>query len=150
MEFFSIVAVIAIAGGGVISAFWARRPTRFVMWLTAYLVLIEGLVQLGLVISWQQLDLPAGWGAVLAFIIYSLGNAAVITGRALKGRLGQAQKVVYLGSVLLTVSMLLLVWAVRDVVMSWDLVWLMALVVVVLVSMPIGTILSARRHARVQ
>ena len=148
MEFFSIVAIAAVAGGGIISAFRARRPTRFVMWLTAYLVLVEGLIQFGLVTSWQRLDLSVGWVVILAFSVYNLGNAAVITGRVLRGRLVQARRIVYLGSTLLATAMLLFIWTIRDTAMSWGLVWFVVLIVILFVSMPIGTVLSARRHAR--
>jgi hypothetical protein len=145
MEFFSIVAIAAIASGGTIAAFRARRPTRFVMWLTAYLVLIEGLVQFGLATSWQQLNVSASWIVIAAFLMYNFGNIAVIVGRALKSRLSQARWVTYLGGALLIIATLLLVWAARHATLSWWLVWFAILVVIILVSTPIGLVFSSRR-----
>ena len=145
-----MAAVVTIAAGGTIAAFSARRPTRFVMWLTAYLVLIGGLMQLGLAIGVQQLRIPIDWLVITAFLLYNLGNVAVIIGRALKARLSRARYIVSLGGVLLAASMLGLVWSVHHLSGSWTLAWFLILVTIILISMPIGLILSSRHRTEVE
>jgi peptidoglycan/LPS O-acetylase OafA/YrhL len=145
---FNVVGFLAVAVGGLLAAFSARRPSRLMLWLVAYLVLIEGLVQIGLAAGWRQLDMPGSWPTLAAFLIYNLGNAAVIAGRALKGRTQQAPTLVNLGDALLAAAMLLLAWSVRHAQASWTLAWFLALVLVILISMPIGLLLSSRRKER--
>jgi hypothetical protein len=115
------------------------------VWLVAYLVLVEGLVQFGLSRGWQQLGLPTDGLALLAFLFYNIGNGAVMSGRILKSRLPRALSLINLGGALLAVSMLLLAYAVRHTAFSWNLAWFLGLVVIILVSMPVGLLLSARR-----
>jgi len=143
---FETIGVLAVAGGGLVAAFSARRPSRLVLWLVAYLVLVEGLVQFGLATGWQQLGSFAGGPALAAFLLYNLGNASVIVGRTLKGRTPRALLLVRLGGALLAVSMLLLLWSVRHAAGSWTLLWFLALVVIIFISMPVGLLLSARRQ----
>jgi len=146
MEFFGIVAALAIVTGGTISAFTARRPTRFAMWVTAYLVLIVGVVQAGLLFGWQQLGSPLlGWAAT-AFVLYNLGNIGVIAGRWLKGKESWARYIVYGGGALLGIAMLILGGLSLTVTFSWVHAILLAFIVIILVSMPIGLWLSARSH----
>jgi len=146
MNAFSALAIIAIITGGMLSAFSARTPSRFIMWATAYLVLVVGIVQLGLVFGWQLLELPHTLIGVSAFILFNLGNSAVLWGRWLKGRKESARIIVYIGGVLLAISMMLLGGAALSAHPSWALFPFLTLVVIVLVSMPIGLVLSTRPH----
>jgi hypothetical protein len=145
-ELFETIGLLATAGGGLLAAFSARRPSRLVLWLVAYLVLVEGLVQFGLACGWQRLHLLAVV-SVAAFVLYNLGNGAIIAGRVLKGRTRYDSSLVNLGGALLAVSMLLLVWAVHRVAASWTLAWFLALVLTILISMPVGLTLSAHRKS---
>ena len=145
MNLFIILSFLAICAGGVLAAFTARKPTRFIMWLTAYLVLIVGVAQLGLAYSWLELNLHTGWITVFAFIVYDFGNIAVILGRALKGQTKWAKYFVYKGGVLLAVSMAILLYGAHGVALSWTSVLFYALTIIILVSMPIGLMLSSRR-----
>lgn len=146
MEVFHALAILAIISGGVISAFTARRPTRFAMWATAYLVLVVGVIQAGFVISWHSLMLPASWPAILAFSLFNIGNGAVIYGRWLKGKKEAARYTVCLGGALIAISMVILGILSLSVPITWAHSGFLALVVVILVSMPIGLVLSARPH----
>lgn len=144
-EIFSALGILAIVGGGLLAAFSARRPTHLKAWLSAYLVLVAGITQFGLAIGWQRLGQPAVVPAVLAFCFFNLGNLGVITGTVL-ARLRRSGYLVNTGGGLLAIAMILLAWSVSSRHASWTLVWFLALVIIILVSMPIGLILSARRH----
>lgn len=145
-ELFETIGLLAIAAGGLLAAFSAGHPSRLASWTSAYLVLVVGLVQFGLAVGWQRLGGPAAGVTVAAFLLYNLGNAAVIGGRILKGRSLQALRLVRLGGALLAISMLALIWSIRHATASWTLAWFLALTIVILVSMPIGLTLSARRR----
>lgn len=146
MNFFIIFSFLAICLGGVLAAFTARKPNRFIMWLTAYLVLIVGVAQLGLAYSWLELNLNTGWLTLAAFTIYNFGNIAVITGRALKGKTKWAKYIVYKGGALLAVAMAALLWGAHSVTFSWPAVLFYVLTIIILISMPIGLTLSSRRN----
>ena len=145
MNFFIIFSFLAICAGGTLAAFTARKPSRFIMWLTAYLVLIVGIAQLGLAYSWLELNLHTGWITIAAFIVYNFGNLAVILGRALKSRTRWAKYSVYKGGLLLAISMAVLLYGAHGVALSWTSVLFYALTITILVSMPIGLMLSSRR-----
>lgn len=144
MEVFSVLGLVAITAGGMISAFTARRPARLTMWLVAYVVLIEGLVQFGLAEGWQWLGSNHTAIAAAAFVVYNIGNGCVLLGTARKPRLSV---LVNIGGILLAIAMLLLAWTIRNSVASWTLAWFAGLVLIIFISMPIGLILSARRKA---
>lgn len=146
MDFFIGVAIVAIITGGVTSAFSARHPSRFVMWLTAYLVLVVGVIQIGLASIYKLITLPVGWLIVLGFILFNLGNIAVIIGRWLKSWHKQARFVVYLGGLLLAIAMIIMGGLSFAASFSWAQVIFLSLVVIILVTMPIGLVLSARPH----
>lgn len=144
MEAFEGLGLVAIVAGGLLAAFSARQPTRLKVWMSAYLVLVAGLAQFGLAVGWRWLGGAAGTVAVAAFLLYNVGNVLVMLGTVQKWRWAV---LVMLGGVVLAIAMALLVWAVRDAASSWTLVWFLALVLIILITMPIGLILSARRKA---
>lgn len=146
VDLFGTVGILAIVSGGLLAAFSANRPTRFKIWASAYLVLVVGVIQLGLAIGWQQLGMSSEIPAVPAFIIYNLGNICVVYGTVQKQHLHKPTVLVNIGGALLATSMLLLLWTARTAEASWALTWFVALVIVILVSMPVGLTLSARRH----
>lgn len=148
MNFIIILSYFAIIAGGVLSAFTARTPTRLTMWVVAYLVLVAGIIQLGLSYSWLALKLPTTAIPLSAFIFYNFGNAAVVIGRVLKGRSRWAKYLVFRGGALLAISMIGLIWSAWGVTLSWTSVLFYTFAVVILVSMPIGLTLSARRNSR--
>jgi hypothetical protein len=150
MEIFSGLGLAAVAAGGLLAAFSAKQPSRFKSWLSAYLVLVVGLTQFGLAIGWQRLNQPQVGLATAAFIIYNLGNAGVMVGTGLKTRWRRSAALVSLGGAGLAIAMLLLTWSIQTAKASWTLIWFMLLVLVILIAMPIGLIMSNRRHAAAQ
>jgi hypothetical protein len=141
---FEGLGLLAIAAGGLLAAFSARRPTRLKTWMSAYLVLVAGLVQFGLAVGWQRLGSSGGATAIVAFVLFNIGNIFVMLGTAQKQRWAA---LVRLGGLFLAVTMLLLAWAVKSAAASWTLAWFLALVLIILVTMPIGLTLSARRKS---
>lgn len=142
----SALSLAAIIAGGVISAFTARHPTRPTSWVSAYLVLVVGVIQLGLVVAWQQLGHLETALAACAFISYNLGNIGVIVGTLLKQRARYYCVLVDIGGALLALAMILLLLAIRGLSTSPPLIGFISLVVIILVSMPIGLMLSHRRR----
>jgi len=145
MNAFYYLSFIAIIAGGAISAFTARTPTRLMMWLTAYLVLVVGVIQFGLIYYWNQLDITPSWPCVTGFVIYNLGNIAVIVGRMLKGN-HSALGCVYLGGIALAISMILLIASTWAAPFNPAHFIYLTFAVVILISMPIGVTMSARRQ----
>jgi hypothetical protein len=145
MDVFTALSVAAVVVGGLLMAFSARWPTRLASWASAYLVLVAGAVQLGLVAGWGALGGPHTALALAAFSLYNLGNICVLLGTILKPRSQHHPAVVNSGGGLLALAMALLVWAVGGTGISWTLAGLLVLVVVILIGMPTGLVMSARR-----
>jgi len=143
---FLIFSVLAIMGGGLISVFTARKPTRQTAWVSAYLVLVVGIIQLGLVSAWHKLGQPETGMMLAALIVYNFGNASIIAGTLLKKQLSYYLALVNLGGALIALAMALLLTAVRNSSVSWTLAGFIVLVVIILISMPIGLVLSSRRR----
>lgn len=142
---FSALSILAIIAGGLISAFSAQRPTRFTSWVSAYLVLVVGVIQLSLVSLWHSLGQPEVAAVWLALLTFNLGNFSVIVGTLRKKKAGRHHGLVNLGGLLIALAMLLLLAAVRNAKMSWASAGFIILTVVILVSMPIGLMLSRKR-----
>lgn len=142
---FESIGFAAIAAGGLLAAFLARRPSKLALWATAYLVLIVGLVQIGLAYGWSQLQPDAAILPRAAMVIFDLGNALVMAGTIKKYRKQHTSRAVSLGGGCLGVAMIMLLCAQNYANFSWTLIWYLALIAVVLISMPIGLMLSARR-----
>lgn len=107
---FLLIAALAIVGGGCVSAFLAHAPTRQVMWLVAYLVLVVGVAQsvLGVGQSWLA-RLPPGAALLTAeCMLFNLANVLVMAGTML------AQPTwVSVGAVLLVLALALFFFGVR-------------------------------------
>ena len=143
---FFTLSLLAITAGGVISAFTARKPSRLTSWVSAYLVLVVGIIQFGLVSLWNQLGQPGDTITLLAFIAYNLGNLAVVIGTILKRKAA----LVNLGGMLIALAMVLFLTIPWGTKLSWALIGWIALAVVILVSMPIGLVLSSLRRSTLQ
>lgn len=143
---FVTLGVLAILAGGFLSAFSAKKPSRLVSWASAYLVLIVGLAQAAIgMILYAVVSDPVVYLVVIGFVTYNLGSAAVVTGTLLKKRDEKYRWLVDVGGGLLVVSMLSLAMLVQKAVLSWQLVALYIIIVVILVTMPLGLVLSRRR-----
>lgn len=148
-DFFTVLSVLAIVAGGLLMAFSAHKPTWLTSWVSAYLVLIVGIIQLGFIVGWRDLREPKTALALLAFMAYNIGNLCVVLGTVLKERTKHYFTVVSSGSVLLAVAMILLLTAVHSAQSSWTLTGLVVLTTVILISMPIGVVLS-NRHRKIK
>lgn len=140
----AIFGAMAVVAGGILAAATASIPSQPTVWATAYLVLVVGAVQVALAIGLGLLAERPVTGAMQAWIfsLFNLGNAAVLTGTLVGGDAGGAVWIVDLGGVLLVAAMALLLYCVRGARRSWLLALYLAVVVVILVSMPIGLLLA--------
>lgn len=136
---FVVVGSACVVAGGIVAAATAHSPSEHASWAVAYLVLVGGVAQLALALG-QALfatDLPSRRAVTWEFAAWNLGNAAVLVGTLLDLLL-----LTDVGGALLVLTLALLVRAVRGARPSWPLRLYRLLVVVVLVSIPIGLVLA--------
>ncbi|WP_116199971.1 hypothetical protein [Amycolatopsis circi] len=132
----------AIAGG-LASAVIAPHPTPHGAWAVAYLVLVGGIAQLGLGIGQALLapTVPARRLVGAQVAAWNFGNAAVLA-----GTLSGATPVVDVGGAVLVIGLALLVLGVRGGSPDGRARWLrhgfQALVVLLLISIPVGLVLA--------
>jgi hypothetical protein len=141
---FAIVGVGCVVVGGLISAIAASSPSENSSWAVAYLVLIGGVAQIALGVGQSRLaTTPPSRQLLLAeFLAWSVGNAAVIAGQLLGLPL-----IVDAGGLLLVVALALLFGGVRGARPGardtrWTLYAYRLILLIVLVSIPIGLIIS--------
>lgn len=144
-----LLAVAAVVVGGLVSAVVAHDPTEKPVWASAYLVLVMGIAQIGLVLGRALLParVPSPRTVALEFLVFGLGNAGVVLGTLI-----DAVWLVDVGGALLVVALALMVWGVRspaDAARVDRSPWLTrlrwcyrVLVVVLLVSIPVGLVLA--------
>lgn len=150
MVAFVVLSVLAIAGGGLLMAFSARRASWYKSWASAYLVLVAGLIQLGLISSWLALGRPDTGLAVWAFIAYNVANCLVLAGTAYKRRFHGYSLIVNLGGLLLALAMVLLLLSIRNLNYSWTFDGLVILAIIILASAPMGLVMSSDRKRLVK
>lgn len=138
---FVIIGGACIVVGGLISAATAFSPSQIAAWAVAYLVLVAGVAQVALGLGQGLLASdPPSWRLVcIEIIAVNIGNAAVIA-----GTLVRMPFVVDAGGALLVLALALLIWGVRGSRdrMRWVLYGYRLLTLIVLVSIPIGLVLS--------
>ncbi|MCC9069529.1 hypothetical protein [Arthrobacter cryoconiti] len=141
---FVVLGSFSIIAGGVISAASAGGPNYFSAWTVAYLVLVAGFAQLVLGIGQANLAsrIPSTLVIAWQIITFNASSAAVLLGTLLA-----APFLTYVGAALLVVALALFVWGVRghtrhSVVLLWA---FRTMVVILLVSAPIGLIISHSR-----
>lgn len=108
---FVVLGVLAIIAGGLVSGATAHEPSRFLMWLVAYLVLVVGAMQIvfGAGQAWLAVRLP-GFGVIWGqWVVFNLGNAGVILGTYL-----QDTALVALGTLLFALALLWFLYATRQ------------------------------------
>ena len=157
---FAIPGFGCIIGGGLVAAAIAPAPTEHGAWAVAYLVLVGGIAQLALGAG-QRLLTPRTprtptSAAIRAQVVgWNAGNAVVIA-----GTLADLTVLVSIGGAVLVGVLASFVFAVRGAAggergrpdagapgrPDWLLYGYRALVVVLLVSIPIGLVLSHLRH----
>jgi hypothetical protein len=123
----------------------AISPTRHTTWAAAYLVLVVGVAQLGIGTG-QALLAPKvpSRGLVMAELLtWDIGNAGVIA-----GTLMNRTSLVDLGGTLLATSLVLFILGARGHKgrNRWPLYLYRLLITIVLVSIPIGLVISRSAH----
>ncbi|MFE3170270.1 hypothetical protein ACFXPA_28500 [Amycolatopsis sp. NPDC059090] len=140
---FAALGIGCTVTGGLASAVIAPHPTPHGAWAVAYLVLVGGIAQIGLGVGQALLSPapPARLLVVAQVAAWNAGNAAV-----LGGTLSGATPVVDLGGAVLVVGLALLVLGVRGGSPGGRARWVrhgfQALVVLLLVSIPVGLVLA--------
>jgi hypothetical protein len=143
-----VLGAAGIIGGGLVSAVTGPLSWEHGSWAAAYLVLVLGVAQLvfGVGQAWLAREVPGRLTIGWELLGWNVGSALVIAGSVL-----ERPVVVDVGGVLLVVALALFAVAVRsgrppEVVGS---VWFrrvyLLLVLVILVSIPIGLVLAAVR-----
>lgn len=136
----AVLGAAWIVAGGLLSAAVARTPSYHSSWAVAYVVLVAGAAQIGLglgqaVLTDRRLDRRVVVGELVS---WNLGSAAVLA-----GAVGDVLPVLYLGCVLQVVTLVLALWMTRRSPRAGLLVAFRVVVVVLLVSIPIGVVLQA-------
>jgi hypothetical protein len=143
---FVLWGFVGIIGGGLVAA--VTHPLGWLehgSWAAAYLVLVVGVAQLGLGVgqAWLADRLPGRGRVALELVTWNAGSALVVL-----GTLVAHPWVVDLGGVLLVVALAayLLALCGQSGSPRWARWTYRLLVLVVLVSVPVGLVLSTVRH----
>lgn len=144
-----VIALAVTVAGGFVAAITAHEPTEHATWATAYLVLVGGVATLGLAIgrgflSPEQVSSRRLASELAAWVV---GNALVVT-----GTVADTTWLVDLGGVFLVVALALVALGVRGGQggrggrgPGWVRAGFSALVVLLLVSIPVGLVLARVR-----
>lgn len=137
---FVAAGLLAILAGGLVAAAIAHAPTRHLVWMVAYLVLVAGLAQGGLGCGQAALPRrpPGGLLTGSEWLLFNLGNAGVIAGTLAGDFRGVAA-----GTLSLIVSLALFTLGVRTVERNRSRDAYHALIAVVGVGALVGLALSA-------
>ena len=134
-----VLGVVSVIVGGLVAAVTTPAGWQHGAWAAAYLVLVTGVAQIGLGVGQAVLAATPPSSALVALQVsgWNLGSAAVIL-----GTLAGAPALVSVGGVLLVACLGLLMYGVRGG-QTGRLLWLYRLLVLVLlVSIPVGLLLS--------
>lgn len=138
-----LLGVACVIGGGLVSAAAAPAPSYHSSWAVAYIVLVAGAAQVALGLG--QSALTEGNVAdrtVRAELLgWNLGNAAVVAGTLL-----DVTPVLYAGCALLVAVLVLVLYAIRHAKPARMLVATRVIVILLLISMPVGIVLEAVKH----
>lgn len=129
-----------VIGGGLVSAAMAPAASYHSSWAVAYIVLVAGVAQAALGLGQAALagrDLGARTRRT-QLVAWNLGNAAVLAGTLL-----DVAPVLYVGCALLVGTLVLVLHGVRHAAPGRLLLTVRVIVVVLLVSMPVGIVLQA-------
>lgn len=140
---FVVFGFVAIVAAGLLAAVTASVPQRQILWAIAYLVLVVGIAQIGLGAGQAWLAARPIRTPLLAaqFAAFNLGNAGVIG-----GTFADSPLLVDGGGVALVIALALFVWGTRGSAKSWLQTVYWILLGILIVSIPIGLILSHLRH----
>lgn len=138
-----VIALALTVAGGFVAAISAHAPTEHASWTAAYLVLVGGVATLGLAVgrgslSPDRVSLGQLAGELAAWLV---GNALVVI-----GTLADTTWLVDAGGAVLVVALALVVLGVRGGRgPGWIRAVFSALVVLLLVSIPVGLVLARIR-----
>jgi len=144
VRLFAILGVICVVGGGLVAAATAPLQSERASWAAAYLVLVAGVAQIALGVG-QALfaeSPPARRIAAAQVAGWNVGNAAVIV-----GTLVQVPVIADIGAVLLLATLIRSLQAVRGRSGGRTGRLYRGLLVVLVVSIPIGLVLARLRPA---
>lgn len=140
----AIVGVLCVIAGGLLPAVTASVITRELAWLSAFLVLVAGVaaVALGFGQAFLGAHVPRGILVYAELVVYFAGNALVIT-----GSLSGFPILTDVGGGLLVLALVGFVWGARGArgPRTWALYAYRAVIVILLVSIPIGLVLAHLR-----
>lgn len=141
---FVLVALLAIVGGGLVAAIVAHAPSRPLVWMVAYLVLVAGVAQaaLGVGQAWLALRAPSVRRATAQCLLFNLGNAGVIAGTLCASSLLAGS-----GTVAFVAALLLFLHGTRGARAGWARVIYRGLLALVATGAAIGLLLSVLRAA---
>jgi hypothetical protein len=140
---FLAIGTACVIAGGFVAAITAHAPTEHASWVAAYLVLVAGVAQVALGAGQALLARrrPSARLVVGELVTWNLGNAAVIV-----GTVAGVTVVVDVGGAALVVALVLLLAATTGRRRTgWPLWVFRGLIVVVLVSIPVGLVLAELR-----
>lgn len=139
---FFVLGTVFVIAGGLVSAANQKAHWELGSWLVAYLVLVAGVAQAAIGPAQHRLAPdPVGEGnAWTQLVCWNVGNGLVMA-----GSLAAVPPVVDLGGVVLLVTLVLALLAVRGAPGSWRSWGFRAALVVLLISMPVGLVLSHLR-----
>lgn len=151
MRPFAWIGLACVVAGGLVSAAIAPSPTEHGAWAAAYLVLICGVAQAALGVGQNTLAVrpPTQRLTYTELIGWNLGNAAVIA-----GTLSNTNVVVFIGGAILVVALGFFSYGVRRSAgapdsaarPSWIVNGFRLLLLVLLISIPVGLVLAALRN----
>jgi ABC-type multidrug transport system permease subunit len=130
---FCAFGTAAIITGGGLAAFSAADPSRLALWLSAYLVLVVGVIQVGIGAAMAGLAVKQTPRAqhLATFLLFNAGAAAVMTGTIVKGVAPHSELLINMGSIVFVVALALCLYAIRGAKKSW---WRMGYIVLVLLA----------------
>lgn len=132
--------------GGLLSAATAPAPSYTASWAVAYIVLVAGVAQVVLGIGQGHLapTQPSGRVVAIEVIAFNLANVAVLVGTVMA-----AAWVVDSGAAFLIVALALFIWSVRGAGSRnrWMFYGFRAVIVVVVVTTPIGLVIAHLKGA---
>jgi hypothetical protein len=140
-----LIGVLSVIAGGMLAAFAAHSPTETAMWASAYLVLVAGVAQVAFAAALHYFTYRDGARAIVTgFVLYNIGNAAVLIGTVNKTQSTLGLVATDSGGALIMVAVLLFIYATRGSKRSWSLMVFYLVAFVIAVSVPIGLFLARR------
>lgn len=139
---FAVIAGISIIAAGFISAVTAFSPSYTASWAVAYLILVVGLAQLALGVgqAWLAAEPPSKSLLAAEVITFNLANMATLLGTLLVWI-----ALVYVGAVLMIISLALFIWGTRIAKpgYAWIVYGFRTIIFILIVSAGIGLVIAS-------